>query len=151
EHDIVHRDIKPQNLMLARTADGAVELKLLDFGIVKALGPTGARGLTKEGFVLGTPQYMSPEQIRGQPLDPRSDLWAVAVLLYEALAGAPPFDAAQSEDVLHAVLIQSPRPIVGCPAPLEQVLWRALSKRREERYPSPKAMQEALLEVRRLL
>src|SRR5690606_3030647 len=74
EHGIVPRDIKPQNVMLARAADGAVEVKLLDFGIVKARYADGVGPLTQEGFVLGTPQYMSPEQIRGQPLDTRSDL-----------------------------------------------------------------------------
>lgn len=151
EHGIVHRDIKPQNVMLARAADGAVEVKLLDFGIVKARYADGVGPLTQEGFVLGTPQYMSPEQIRGQPLDTRSDLYAIGALLYETLTGAPPIDATRFDDVLTAALIEEPRPIAGCPPELERLITRALSKTREGRFPTPQAMADALRSVQRAL
>lgn len=156
EHGIVHRDIKPQNVMLARAADGAVEVKLLDFGIVKGgivKGVPSPRGstLTQDGFVLGTPQYMSPEQIRGQSLDPRSDLYAVGALLYEAMTGQPPIDREDLDDVLSAMLVEEPRAIRACPPELDRVIARALEKSREARFPTPGAMAEALREAQRAL
>lgn len=151
EHGIVHRDIKPQNVMLARAADGAVEVKLLDFGIVKARAPAGSSTLTQDGFVLGTPQYMSPEQIRGQPLDTRSDLYAVGAVLYEALTGAPPIDGDRPDDVLTAMLVEEPGAMQACPPEIEQVVARALSKSRDARFATPMAMAEALTSARRAL
>lgn len=147
EHGIVHRDIKPQNVMLAQSADGEIEVKLLDFGIVKA-PPEEAPTLTQEGFVLGTPHYMSPEQIRGLPLDGRSDLYAVGALLYETLTGVTPVQEDDAEEVLTAMLVQ-PAPLVtqrapACPAQLEKVVSRALAKRRDARYQTPLAMADAL-------
>ncbi|MFW5921027.1 MAG: serine/threonine-protein kinase, partial [Polyangiales bacterium] len=92
--ELVHRDIKPENVFLSRAFGGPAAVKLLDFGIAKHLDPEdGLRTITLRGMVLGTPQYMSPEQIVGDTLTPRSDLWAVGAVLFHALTGRPPFDA----------------------------------------------------------
>lgn len=89
---IVHRDIKPENLFLVRTR-GPIRLKVLDFGIAKLVRPQpGYAFQTRSGVILGTPAYMSPELCRGLPVTEAADLWAAAVVLYEAFAGAPPFD-----------------------------------------------------------
>ncbi|HEY8431258.1 MAG TPA: tetratricopeptide repeat protein [Sandaracinaceae bacterium] len=150
--EVLHRDIKPHNVMLARAVDGAVELKLLDFGISKALrSEVRAPALTREGFVLGTPQYMSPEQVRGQALDIRSDLYAAGALLYECLCGVPPFDGESAESVLTRILFEAPVPLVerapGCPPELAAVIERALAKKPEDRYADPAEMSRALREV----
>ncbi len=151
QHGILHRDIKPQNVMLARAVDGAVEVKLLDFGIVKAMRSalsSSSATLTQEGFVLGTPHYMSPEQIRGRDLDVQSDLYAIGVLLYEALTGRPPIDAESTEGVLTKMLVEDPVPIAerqpDCPTALAEVVERALAKDRDARYRTPLSMAEAL-------
>ena len=114
ESGIVHRDIKPENIM--RRPDGYV--KVLDFGIAKltekseviALKQTGGakRFQTQSGVVSGTVQYMSPEQARGQGVDARTDIWSFGVVLYETVAGRPPFDGATSTDCIAAILKKSP-------------------------------------------
>ena len=102
---IIHRDVKPQNLLL----DGTGTLKVLDFGIAVMLGRTGH--LTESGLVVGTPAYMSPEQLMGDPLSPASDLYASGVVLYEMLSGRLPYDV-QSPMALVAKIVQErPRPL----------------------------------------
>jgi serine/threonine-protein kinase len=153
-HGIVHRDIKPQNVMIHSAIDGSVEVKLLDFGICKALRKRFA-ALTQDGFVLGTPHYMSPEQIRGEPLDGRSDLFAVGTVLYEAIAGAPPADGPSSDAVLTKVLVDEPTPLLehrpDFPPLLAEIVEHALVKDRNCRWASPAAMAEALLDAAREL
>ncbi len=151
ECGIVHRDIKPHNVMVHRASDGSVEVKLLDLGICKTLRRDVDTTLTQDGFVLGTPHYMSPEQIRGEQLDVRSDLYAVASLLYEALTGQPPFDADNTEGLLTRILVEEPTPLgelrPDCPLELIDVIERAMHKQRDERYPSPCDFAEALREA----
>ena len=117
-HDagIVHRDLKPDNLFLAETTQG-MQVKLLDFGISKV---TGSDKLTHTGEVLGTPRYMAPEQLSAErDLDGRTDVYALGVILYEALAGSPPFVASTPTDLIIAILhgksapLRSFRPDLG--------------------------------------
>ncbi|MFF4008594.1 protein kinase [Streptomyces sp. NPDC001717] len=146
-HDqaLVHRDIKPANVLLA---EGDIT-KVADFGIVRAIAGAGAgTTLTGTGMMVGTAYYMSPEQARGLPLDGRSDLYAVGVLLFEMLTGRPPFGGA---DVFAIAVrhVNDPPPTLasrglpGLPA-LEAVLARALAKSPEDRYPNAAAMRTAL-------
>lgn len=147
---ILHRDLKPANVMIAPTDAGAEQVKVLDFGnawLDVPLPPDGR--LTQEGFVQGTPAYMSPEQIRGEQLDARSDLYAVGVVLYEMLAGAPPFEAQTTMAIAARQLTEPPPPLQarcpGLPAPLEALVLRALAKDRGGRPGSAAAMREELV------
>jgi serine/threonine-protein kinase len=101
----VHRDIKPSNVYLARQADGRVAPKLLDFGIAKAVGDTGASTATRTGVIVGTPNYMSPEQARGTgEIGPASDAWAMAVVLFQCISGVLPYDGPSPTAILMAVI-----------------------------------------------
>jgi serine/threonine protein kinase/Tol biopolymer transport system component len=129
---IVHRDIKPANLML--TGDGIV--KILDFGLAKL---AGSAGLTRAGFCVGTPSYMSPEQARGE-VDQRTDLWSLGVVLYEMLTGQLPFRAESDPGIVHAVLHEEPSPLTrwrpDAPPELERIVTGLLKKDPGDRYPT---------------
>jgi eukaryotic-like serine/threonine-protein kinase len=129
---VIHRDVKPANLM--RLADGT--LKITDFGLAK--DPTA--NLTQAGVLLGTPSYMSPEQIQGRPLDGRSDLFSLGVVLYELLTGVRPFDADSISTIIYRVLYEDPRPAPAhnpaLPPEINLVLGKALAKSPERRYAS---------------
>jgi eukaryotic-like serine/threonine-protein kinase len=155
EAGIVHRDIKPENIMLRR--DGYV--KLLDFGLAKPAEPKQARTEleaptriqvnTSPGMVLGTVNYMSPEQARGLEVDERTDIWSLGVVLYEMLAGQTPFQGETPTDVTVSILEREPvaltvlRKVV--PAELDWIVRKALRKEREERY---QTIREMLLDLR---
>ena len=146
ELGVVHRDLKPENVMLA--ADGRV--KVVDFGIASIDGP--GRGLTRTGVVLGTPGYMSPEQVSGQPADARTDVFALGVVLYEMLSGRPPFGDTASWTVVSAVLERDPVPIEtvrpDIPATLALLVATSLAKSPAARYPTAGALVPALESVR---
>ena len=134
---IVHRDVKPENVMLR--PDGYV--KVLDFGLAKlsearSIG-TDPSAHTMPGAIMGTPQYMSPEQARGLELDPRSDVWSLGVMLYEMIAGVPPFAGATSADLLAAILNAEPVPLElkapETPPALARLVARSLRKNRLDR------------------
>ena len=131
ENGIVHRDIKPANLML--TAQGQV--KIMDFGLAQAGGRTR---ITKSGASLGTPAYMSPEQVQGQPADRRTDIWSVGVLIYEMLTGRLPFPGDSEHALSFGIVHSTPEPVTalrsGLPLGLDRVLAKAMAKPSEQRY-----------------
>ncbi len=138
---VLHRDIKPENIMV--TADGLA--KLLDFGIARLLGPQEsdekartATALTEAGAVVGTVGYMSPEQLKGQPLDERSDLFAMGAVLYEMLSGKEAFPGESAAEVIASVVSAGPTPRVEPPAPsaLNAILDHALARDPSRRYAS---------------
>ncbi len=150
-NDILHRDLKPENVMLESRRDAPDSVKVLDFGIVKLLaaGAT-ASTLTQAGLVCGTPGYMSPEQLRGDDVDARSDLFSVGVVLYEMLTHKLPFEVQTPMEMLHKHLSEPIAPpsrrrgrLVS--PPLEGLVMQALSAARDERPPSAEAMREQLL------
>ena len=132
--NIVHRDIKPDNFMvLPPEVEGENEIiKVVDFGIAKLRDlASSASNLTQTGIVMGTPYYMSPEQCKGEHLDPRSDVYSLGVTLYEMLAGSPPFISQTVTGVVAKHLTEPPPPLardLGVPAALEAVIQRTLAK-----------------------
>lgn len=146
---VVHRDLKAQNVMRLSGRGEALHVKLVDFGVAKGLTPDapGASSLTHTGVALGTPLSMAPEQIRGEPPDARTDLYALGVLLFQLVTGQPPFLGATRHEVeeqhLHA---PPPRPGERAPVPaaLDTVVLRCLAKRREDRYPDVDSLLEEL-------
>jgi serine/threonine protein kinase len=145
---IIHRDLKPSNVFL--TPHG---VKLLDFGLARPElegSMSTVTGLTRTGVVVGTPRYMAPEQITGEDVDARSDLFAVGAILFEMLAGRPAFAGRTVVDVLHATLHEQPPALTGSPAiaAVDRVIRRALAKNAAERPASAEAMAEELRAVR---
>jgi serine/threonine protein kinase/Tol biopolymer transport system component len=139
---IVHRDVKPANVIVA--PDGRV--KIVDFGIAKLADQSR---LTRDGTAVGTAGYMAPEQIRGEPIDPRTDVWALGVVLYELVTGRTPFPGENDHERIRGILNRDPEPMAvlrpGVPAHLERIVAVALAKRSADRYPDMAAMQADLL------
>ena len=155
---IVHRDIKPDNIMIRRNG----YVKVLDFGLAKltetvdrtpldAESPTRVLVQTDAGVVMGTSHYMSPEQARGKPVDARSDIWSLGVVIYEMVAGRTPFQGETSTDVIVAITQKEPPPLArfapNVPAELDWIVMKALRKDRDERY---QTIKELLTDLRRL-
>ena len=155
---IVHRDVKPDNIMVRRNG----YVKVLDFGLAKLTetvdrSPSDAEASTRvmvqtdAGVVMGTSHYMSPEQARGRPVDARSDIWSLGVVIYELVAGRTPFEGETSTDVIVAITQKEPPPLArfapNVPAELEWIIMKALRKDRDERY---QTIKELLTDLRRL-
>lgn len=133
---VIHRDLKPQNIFICKNPDGSDMIKVLDFGIAKVAGTEDGTGLaettrlTSPGGVLGTPQYMSPEQCRGEPLTPASDFYSLGIVLYELVTGRVPFDDPNPVQIL---MLQNSAPLPPLPGPLAstalgQAITRTLEK-----------------------
>ena len=144
-HDlgIVHRDLKPDNIMLSRKKGGGDTVKVVDFGIAKAVGGDDAgQKVTKTGLVIGTPEFMSPEQLSGDTLDGRSDLYSLALVFYRMLSGKLPFEATTVQETMIKRLTDEPikladaRPDLSFPPGLQPVLDTALARTPAERYQS---------------
>lgn len=162
-HDagIVHRDMKPGNVMLMKTRSDEDFVKVLDFGIAKLRqapdsaggpgGPLASTTTTSAGAIVGTPSYIAPEQARGDPIDARTDLYAVGCLLYELVSGKPPFVAPTPMAVVAAHLHEEARPlhavVPGVSRAFSDAVQKALRKRPDDRHPTADAMREALADA----
>src|SRR5437870_4009674 len=157
---IIHRDIKPENVMIRKNG----HVKVLDFGLAKLTekvstgeetdteAVTRALVQTDAGVVLGTSQYMSPEQARGKPIDARTDIWSLGVMLYEMASGHPPFTGETKTDVIVAIAKNDPLPIArfapAIPAEFEWIVMKALRKHVDERYQTVKELESDLKKLK---
>ncbi len=155
-HDlgVVHRDLKPENVMLISGAPMADFVKVLDFGLAKLREQEemGEKSITRQGAILGTPYYMAPEHIRGEPVDGRSDIYAMGALMYKILTGAPPFWATTPVGVLTMHLTEDVEPPSerapkrNIPKIADEIILRAMRKKPEDRFQTMSGLRDALLE-----
>ena len=152
-HDkhIIHRDMKPENIFIQHAGTEEEKVKILDFGIAKmSVLEGGGRKLTKTGVVFGTPEYMSPEQAAGKPVDHRIDIYAVGVILYEMLAGAVPFTGDTFMSILSKHIFESVPPLremnpnLDIPEPLERIIYKCLEKEAENRFQDATSLAKAI-------
>ncbi|MGH7470462.1 MAG: serine/threonine-protein kinase, partial [Longimicrobiales bacterium] len=154
-HDagIVHRDLKPANIMLMTRRDGSDLVKVVDFDIAKAEDDTSESEVTRFGFVVGTPEYMSPEQLTGESLDGRSDVYSLALVVYRMLTGLLPFRVENTREMLVSRLTQDPMTLAqlapgsSFPPSLQIALDAALKRNPKERTPSAAAFAKAMTEA----
>jgi len=150
EQGVIHRDIKPQNMVV----DAGGFLKVMDFGIARLAEAKqqGAKGLTAAGIAIGTPEYMAPEQLMGEELDPRADLYSAGAVLFECVTGEPVFSAPTVTALMMKHLEEAPRDprVVNpeLPARFAEIILKALAKQRADRWRSAVEMHEALDGVR---
>ena len=153
---VIHRDIKPGNILLTSISEPIVVGKplpedfepiLTDFGLVRLLDPSHA---STTGHIVGTPAYMSPEQARGEKTDPRTDVYSLGTVLYELLAGHPPFEGESTISILFKQLNEPPAPIPGLSPFIETVLKHALAKEAKDRYQTPMDFADAFEEAAQL-
>ncbi|HEU4641007.1 MAG TPA: serine/threonine-protein kinase [Gemmatimonadaceae bacterium] len=151
---IIHRDLKPENIMICRRPDGSEHAVVMDFGLAKErqLGPE-VQKLTATGIVLGTPEFMSPEQLRGKTLDPRTDIYSLGLMACEMLTGQLPFTGRTQQDVMLARLKSEPTPIravrpdLHFPAAVEQVLLKSMHRDPDHRYRTAPEFAAALADA----
>ena len=148
ELGIVHRDLKPDNILVSRTRTGREIAKVVDFGIAKAIQEGVGEGLTHTGQVIGTPEFMSPEQLLGDPVDARSDLYALGCILYLMLTASPPFDAPTREQMIKRRLSEDAPHVheidPALPDSVARIVARLLARSPKERYGSAAEVKDAL-------
>jgi serine/threonine protein kinase len=151
--NIVHRDLKPDNIFITKVGDRENFVKLLDFGISKIMDQDSVSGMTKTGTILGTPYYMAPEQARGaKEIDARTDIWAMGVIVYEALCGKKPFDGDSYNEIMFKICdspFRAPSALVpDIPPFIEEIALRAMIRDPDGRFQSAKEMRQALEKAR---
>jgi serine/threonine protein kinase len=148
ELGIIHRDLKPDNILVARTRAGKEVAKVVDFGIAKAMQETVGEALTRTGLVIGTPEFMSPEQLLGDPIDARSDLYALGCIMHLMLTAVPPFEAPTREQMIKRRLAEDAPSIKAIdpslPDSLDRIVKRLLARSPTERYGSFAEVRDAL-------
>lgn len=146
--EIIHRDLKPDNIMITRKGAASDYVKVLDFGIAKTVTEDQADNLTKTGFVLGTPVYMSPEQLLGEKLGPRSDIYSLAIIVYEMLSGRLPFEGDNQQSIMMKRITSEPvrisRVLPGVSEPLERAVMNGLTREPAARTRSVEAFAASL-------
>ncbi len=153
-HDmgIVHRDLKPDNIMIAKGRQGTDLVKVVDFGIAKAAGAENQK-VTKTGLVVGTPEYMSPEQLAGDKLDHRSDIYSLGLVAFNVMTGTLPFQAESAQESMIMRLTDDPatlqqvKPDINWSPEVQRVIRKALERRREDRYESAATFGSELAEA----
>jgi serine/threonine-protein kinase len=154
---IIHRDLKPENVVVLESPSGEEHIKVCDFGIAKIQEAEGGSAITVTGFVCGTPEYMAPEQARGEELDKRADIYAAGCMLYQMLTASLPFMAESALGIITKHLTENPtppsqrKPEWNIPLVLERVCMKAMTKDREARYPDAATMSAELKEAVRAL
>ena len=148
ELGIVHRDLKPDNILVTRTRTGREVPKVVDFGIAKAVQDTTGESLTRTGLVIGTPEFMSPEQLLGDPVDARSDLYALGCILHLMLTATPPFAASTREQMIKRRLTEDAPHVQqldpGLPDSVDRIVERLLARSPSDRYGSAAEVRDAL-------
>ena len=141
ELKIIHRDLKPENVMVCKQPDGTDRAVVMDFGLAKERkAGTELEKLTATGIILGTPEFMSPEQLRGKPLDPRTDVYSLALMTFEMLTGKLPFQGRTQQEMMIARLRSDPTPVrrmkpeLNLPASVERVLLKGMERNPDDRY-----------------
>ncbi|HEY5950819.1 MAG TPA: serine/threonine-protein kinase [Kofleriaceae bacterium] len=145
---IVHRDLKPANIILAPDPEVGEQPKIIDFGLAKLAAATESAQLTRNGQIVGTPEYMAPEQIEGQPIDARADVYALGCVLYKMIAGRSPFSGDDDVQILYRQIHKPPQSlrelVPEIPPKLDEVLNRALAKKPGDRYADTRELAQAL-------
>ena len=151
ELKIIHRDLKPENIMLCKQPDGSDRAVVMDFGLAKERKAGGElEKLTATGIILGTPEFMSPEQLRGKPLDPRTDIYSLALMTFEMLTGKLPFQGRTQQEMMIARLRSEPtplrkmRPELNFSASVERVLLKGMERNADDRYQTAVEFADAL-------
>ncbi|MFA6167465.1 MAG: serine/threonine-protein kinase [Gemmatimonadaceae bacterium] len=149
ELKIIHRDLKPENIMITKNPDGTDRAVVMDFGLAKERKAGGElEKLTATGIILGTPEFMSPEQLRGKPLDPRTDVYSLTLMTYEMLTGKLPFEGKNQQEMMIARLRSDPisirtrRPDI--PEAVDTVLTKGMARNADDRYPTAVEFAAAL-------
>ena len=151
ELKIVHRDLKPENVMISAKSSGGERAVVMDFGLAKERrADAELQKLTATGIILGTPEFMSPEQLRGRPLDPRTDIYSLALMTYEMLTGKLPFTGRTQQEMMIARLRSEPMPLrtaapaLALPEAVERVLAKGMQRDPADRFPTAPEFAQAL-------